>query len=73
MRSIVGDIEEKMYAWIANMRDNRKETTACHEATETDTKKTEVRSRNDTVRSGASRDPRERSRSDARRTTEEVT
>jgi hypothetical protein len=41
MRSIVGHIEEKMNAWMANMNDGRKERTACHEATEADTEKTE--------------------------------
>jgi hypothetical protein len=34
MRSRVSAIEEKMDAWIAGMKDSRKERTACQEATE---------------------------------------
>jgi chromosome segregation ATPase len=35
MRSAIGAIEEKMDAWIANVKDDRKETTACQYAMET--------------------------------------
>jgi uncharacterized protein (DUF885 family) len=44
MRSATGAIEEKMDAWIANMKDDREETTACQYAIETSLKNMEPNS-----------------------------
>jgi hypothetical protein len=43
MKSTIGAIEEKMDAWIANMKDDRKETTAWHDKIEASIKKMEKR------------------------------